>query len=328
MSTFYFFIILAFSLTAQAGLFELKHSSKKIQQELNIISSALRPDQVAKLPIQIPVAIGEGLRLPQRPICEKELYQRYVSKSLVINKHLINLMSTPEYKKQYKGCSHKTVFFLALEHQLSFHQLKTKRDITKRKLTLEQEKLVSSVVKQIIKRTHHQLQSDKIKIEFFSIDSDDYFMISNFKVSRVIGKHHYRVGVNPKIFALDIPSLALEAVLAHELEHTSDYVQKKFVTGIIPIGIRLLFKKHRYLYERRTDLKTLLKGYGPGMVRYKRWQYHLLGPDELKIKRENYLSPAEVDLITKHLGDKRELIERTLKAPMPRDLEQWKKYLN
>tara|TARA_R110000868_G_scaffold248282_22_gene504745 strand:+ start:15770 stop:16762 length:993 start_codon:yes stop_codon:yes gene_type:complete len=328
MTTFYCFLILAFSITAQAGLLELKHSPKVVQQELNIISSALRPAQVAKLPTQIPVSIVDSLELPDLPTCGKALYKHYVSKSLGINKRLISLMSTPEYKKQYGGCSHKIAFFLAMEQQLQFYHLKTERDIPKRVLTLEQEGIVSNIVKRIIKRTHHQLRADKINIEFFPISSDDYFMISNFKASRLIGKDHYRVGINPKIFALDIPMLALEAVLAHELEHTTDYVEKKFVTGIIPIGIRLLFKKHRYLYERRTDLKTLLKGYGLGMIRYKRWQYNLLSPNELRIKRENYLSPEEIDIITKHIGDKRELIELTLKAPMPKNLVEWQKYLN
>lgn len=322
------FLITCISLPASAQLLQFERDDKLIQKELNLLATALRSDQKSRLPEKLIVTKGVVKDLPKRPGCESVVDELYITKDLSINDQLLQIMGTSKYNEQYKGCSHKIAFFLALERALNNFELKDKRNIRKRTFTKSQLALLDSIIESIILSTHEKLQKDDIKLSIFAIDSDEYFMISNFKFSRVLGKHHYRIGVNPKIFALDIPSDALRAVLAHELQHTEDYISKSFITGIIPIGIKLLFKKYRYRYERQTDLKTVLKGYGTGLISYKRWQYHLLSDEDLKVKRENYLSPGEIDLILSRLKKQENRIRQALSGRMPKNLEEWFVYLN
>src|SRR5690606_3731781 len=129
-----------------------------------------------------------------------------------------------------------------------------------------------------------------------------YFFVSNFKWTRLFGSQHYRIGVNPIIFSYRIPYDAFKSILVHELHHTLDYRQK----GVLPIAIQLLMKKHRYRYERRTDLQTILRGYGAGLASYRRWQYPLLSDRDLRIKKKNYLTDLEINFIVSKLETKKE----------------------
>ena len=321
-----FFIFTSQSAFAEILKFEKSHPL--VQKELSKLEYALRSDDKARLPQQLIVKVGLKQSLPDRAGCEETVESRYINKNLEMNESLLLLMGTSEYSKQYKGCSHKIALFLALEKVLHQYKTSSKTDIEKRKLTQSQHRLVKNIIESIIQRTHNLLLREKVKIDIFDIDSDEFFMISNFKLERILGKDHYRIGINPKIFALDIPKEALVAVLAHELQHTMDYAKKSFIAGIIPIGIKVLIKKYRYRYERQTDLKTVLNGYGDGLISYKRWQYRLLSKEDLKVKRENYLTPGEIELIQRNLKNKKARIKRALSGRMPKNLEEWKKYLN
>lgn len=311
-----------------AGILKFENDNSIIQNELTKLEYALKSDDKARLPEKLVIKKGRKQSLPKRAGCEESVESRYINKNLEVNEQLLSIIGSDQYSKQFKGCSHKIAFFLALEKVLHHYKTSKKRDIEKRKLTNYQRRSIQEVVETIIQRTHHILLKEKIRIDIYDIDSDEFFMVSNFKLKRVLGKHHYRIGVNPKIFNLDIPHEALVAVLAHELQHTMDYAGKNFVTGIIPIGIKLLSKKHRYRYERQTDLKTVLNGYGNGLISYKRWQYRLLSSDDLKVKRENYLTPGEIELIHKNMNTKEARIRKTLSGRMPKNLEEWRKYLN
>lgn len=324
------FLISFFFISPQlfAGILKFENENMVIQKELAKLEYALRSDEKARLPQNLILKTGLKQPLPIRAGCEESVESRYINKNLEINEQLLNIMGTTEYSKQYLGCSHKIAFYLALEKVLHKYKTSNKRDIEKRKLTKSQRRNIKDIIETIIQRTHHPLLKEKITIDIYDIDSDEFFMVSNFKLKRVLAKDQYRIGVNPKIFALDIPKDGLIAVLAHELQHTMDYSDKSFVTGIIPIGIKLLIKKHRYRYERQTDLKTLLNGYGNGLISYKRWQYRLLSSDDLKVKRENYLTPGEIELIHKKMKTKEARIRKALSGRMPKNLEEWRKYLN
>src|SRR5690606_20046080 len=132
----------------------------------------------------------------------------------------------------------------------------------------------------------------------------------NFKVSRLWGKKHYRIGVNPIVFDYKIPASALKAIMVHELQHTYDYHRR----GIIPVAIQLLMREHRYRYryERRTDVQTLLRGHGLGLAQFRRWQYQFLNDRALEVKKKNYLTDQEIEFLVANLETKKERIKRSL----------------
>jgi len=201
----------------------------------------------------------------------------------------------------------------------------------KKELTKEQIEKIRQMTETIIKKTHHSLDNDrnnrrrKFKLKFHSIKNPQYFLESNFTIGRFLfGKPNYKIGVNPIVFDHHISDLALEGILAHELVHSEDYYNGSTIRTIIPIGYKVSRKKKRIQYERKTDLKTVLYGYSKGLIAYKNFQYPLLAPKELKKKKEEYLTPEEIELIDSIKEDHPELIQKWLKGKIPVDLKQFK----
>lgn len=130
-------------------------------------------------------------------------------------------------------------------------------------------------------------------------------MESNFTVKRfILGTPQYRIGVNPLIFDLGISREALKGVLAHELTHTEDYFNGTTLRTIIPIGIKVMIPKARAKYERKTDTKVVMKGFGENLRSYRIWQYKHLTPDQLKRKKTEYLSPEEIEDLMQDLSNR------------------------
>lgn len=168
-------------------------------------------------------------------------------------------------------------------------------------------------------------RSRKYKLKFYSIKKSKYFLESNFTLGRLFfGIPKYRIGVNPMIFDKGISDLALEAVLVHELVHSRDYYNGSTIRSIIPIGFKVSRKKSRAQYERKTDLQTLMLGYGEGLLAYKAFQYPLLNEEELKTKRREYLTPEEIKFILSIKDEHPKLIKKWLKSKIPVNLEKFK----
>lgn len=201
----------------------------------------------------------------------------------------------------------------------------------KKDLTQEQKDHLWSVTEKIIKSTHTSLDNDtngrkrKYKLKFKTIKNPQYFLNSNFTIGRFLfGVPNYRIGVNPLIFDHNIPEDALEAIMAHELVHSEDYYNGSTIRTIIPIGVKVSKKKSRAQYERKTDLKTIMYGYGKGLISYKKFQYPLLSPKQLERKKKEYLTIEEIELILSIKDLYPDLIQQWLKKKIPVDLEQFK----
>lgn len=320
-------VLLFFSVGAQALEFKIDYSVE-VQSELKKIASAITKTQKQRLPKKLKLSFSRLGNLPVQATCDQKLSERYVNRQLEMNDQILALIESKQFNTQNKGCSHNIALFLAFEHVLPNFYTKKKRKIEKRSFSVSDMARILGAIDTVIKNTHEQIAQKKVNVTTYPIDSDEYFMVSNFKISRVIGKHNYRVGVNPKIFDLDISQEALIAVMAHELEHTLDYIKGSFIGRIVPIGVSLLTKKYRYRYERQTDLKTVLKGYGEGLMTYRNWQYLFLDEKALKIKKENYLTPDEIALIMSHLPQQEEHIRKALHGRAPKNLDEWREYLN
>lgn len=191
----------------------------------------------------------------------------------------------------------------------------------KESLSLAQRDHISRILEDLIQTTHHLLSSysdqrnqEPVKINLLSMKNPSYFFKSNFGDNRFfLGRPSYKIHVNPIVFQHNIPDEALEAILAHELVHTEDYREKSSL-DIVGIGLKVLFKKSRSIYERQTDLKTILKGYARGLITYREWQYRLLSKTDLAKKKREYLTPNEIRCIEKIRDKKPELIEKWLKG--------------
>jgi len=188
---------------------------------------------------------------------------------------------------------------------------------------------VEAAIQDLLATTHKEIVDDaskNFKISLFEIKSDEYFFISNLSWKRaLLGTSHYRIGYNPLVFKKQITDLALKGVLAHELMHTNDYVHGSTLGTILPIGVKVSFSKSRVQYERKTDLRVVLKGLGPELIAYREWQYPLLSPQALKTKRREYLTPEEIVFIMEIQNEFPDLIKKWLKKKMPVNLNQMKK---
>lgn len=320
-------ILLFFSFGAQALEFKIE-APVELQSELKKISSAITKKQKQRLPKELKLSFSRLGSLPLQANCNQDSSHLYVSSQLEINDQILSLIENKQFKTQIKGCSHKIALFLAFEKVLPNFYTNKKIKIARRSFSPTDMDQILEASNTVVRSTHDQVAQEEVNVTTYPIDNDEFFMVSNFKISRVIGKHNYRVGVNPKIFDLDISKEALSAIVAHELEHTLDYIKGSFIGRIVPIGISLLIKKYRYRYERQTDLKTVLKGYGQGLIAYRNWQYLFLDKKALKVKKENYLTPAEIALIMSHLPQQEERIRKALRGRAPKNLGEWRDYFN
>jgi hypothetical protein len=157
---------------------------------------------------------------------------------------------------------------------------------------------------EIIKEGFPALDNDingrkrKFRLRFYTIKKAAYFMESNFSWKRVLfGTPDYRIGVNPIIFDKGIPADALKGVLAHELTHSEHYYRGTTLRTLLPIGVKVLGRNSRAKYERKTDKEVVLKGFGEQLKAYRLWQYSLLSPEDLAVKKREYLTPEEIDEI-------------------------------
>ncbi|HHO52462.1 MAG TPA: hypothetical protein ENK18_16730, partial [Deltaproteobacteria bacterium] len=104
----------------------------------------------------------------------------------------------------------------------------------------------------------------------------------------------YLIRINPRVYASDpsappLPLDAAEAILAHELAHTLDYVQGGS-PAILRAALAQLGPGALARSERRTDLVAISRGYAAGLARYRTWIYPTLSARAEARKRKIYLS--------------------------------------
>ncbi len=150
-------------------------------------------------------------------------------------------------------------------------------------------------VQEIHKADYPELTRATVRVAEF--ESDDSFLQAQPARSSLFSEpleRTYEIQVNPRLFECPPTSEALSAILHHEFEHLVDYTEWSGL-GIIGHGTRyVLSKRFRIEYERKTDLKTLKKGFASGLIAYREWLYPRLTPRQLEEKRETYYTPEEI----------------------------------
>lgn len=150
-------------------------------------------------------------------------------------------------------------------------------------------------LRKIQQRSFPELEHSRISVGYFQ-EADSFFQSNLEPCGELTGKRVYHIEVNPDWFEQPGSDQALEAVLAHELSHSLDFDRE----GPASVIWRLITDLPSY--ERRTDLQAIFRGYGPGLIAYRRWLYARLDAEQLARKRLNYYQPEEISLIMSRLS--------------------------
>ncbi len=87
---------------------------------------------------------------------------------------------------------------------------------------------------------------------------------------------------------------AIIGALAHELCHLEDLKKKNFLQLITDSIRYILSKKHKQKIERKTDIRTVQKGYGKELLLQRKLREKMLGKKLFKKRSECYLSNEEI----------------------------------
>ena len=152
-------------------------------------------------------------------------------------------------------------------------------------------------VKDIIYKDFNDLipafEENRIQIREF--ESSDYFLKTMFKLGHIFkNKRVYYLDINKNLYHCSPSKIALTAILAHEIQHISDY---KHATSpeLIKLGIKMIGKKSRSAYERSTDFSVMKLGYSRGLIEYREWIYSRLNDKGLRTKKCFYFTPEEIN---------------------------------
>ncbi len=104
----------------------------------------------------------------------------------------------------------------------------------------------------------------------------------------------YLLYLSSRFDASTLSAQALEAILAHELQHVLDYERWSLVRLAFFYARYSWNADYRHNYERETDRRVLARGYADGLIEYREWLYAGLSPEQVVRKRRDYLSPEEI----------------------------------
>ena len=165
------------------------------------------------------------------------------------------------------------------------------------RLTGDVERLVKVRVNHLIAKDFPDLS--RLNIEYLPVTEDDdtVFFETYVKVStafRLPEDRTYQILANERLSKNRPDDGAIIAILAHELFHIRDYM-KKNVWQLYRLKGRYKDNRFRRQYERYTDQRTLYLGYGPGLLRYRKWLYGAIkDPHKVKEKQDTYMTPEEI----------------------------------
>ncbi|MGV3525022.1 MAG: hypothetical protein ACO1RX_12400 [Candidatus Sericytochromatia bacterium] len=181
---------------------------------------------------------------------------------------------------------------------------------------------IQELLTELINVSFPELRQTSIKLA--PLHDEAVFFQSNFEpLSLFTPSPQYIIQVNPALFQRRLPRKAAQAILAHELSHTLDF-QAGGTPGVIGIGWQLLTQPA--VYEHRTDVQAILRGYGSGLMAYRKWVYAQIPAQHLPAKHATYYQPHEIHCLMQQLeqaqsqGLAAELAQSWLSQP-PRQVE-------
>jgi len=164
----------------------------------------------------------------------------------------------------------------------------------------------------------------KYRLTINSFNGDTTYFKTRFSISDYLTFRGLKIvmSVNPCVYALGAPPDGLRAIIAHELAH-ADYYRRKNVFGLIGL-IRLADGGSVAKFERKTDLVAIERGYGEGLIKYRRWLYENVPEGNLASKKRDYFTPEEIALLIPMVENKPAVVQRLSKR-VPRNIHEVEK---
>ncbi len=164
------------------------------------------------------------------------------------------------------------------------------------------------IITEVIEKSYPELKTQKIEVKTFKSDSDYFRSRFSFAKYLTFQKMRYIIFVNPKVFAGQAPQNGIRSIIAHELAHVLSYVERnRFeLLGLASLSAKSLTQK----FERKADLEAIARGYGKGLIEYRKWLYQNIPAKSLAEKERNYFTPQEIDLMLEILQQNPQTIEK------------------
>lgn len=180
-------------------------------------------------------------------------------------------------------------------------------------------KVISELVSEIAQKSFPEIKIQKLRFKTF--ESDSNFFKARFSYGRFLTFQRMRhlIYVNPGVFEKGASAEGIRSILAHELAHVLYYTEKnRFqLLGLASLASKGFTQK----FERKADLEAISRGYGDGLIAYRKWLYKNIPASKLTAKKRNYFSPEEIELLLEVLRSQPKKIE-DWKKKVPRNIEE------
>ncbi len=196
---------------------------------------------------------------------------------------------------------------------------------TKAQINDENQKAIDrtqQIINEIAQKSYPEIKLKKIKIKTFSSNSNFFKARVSYTRFLTFQKMRHIVYVNPKVFQLNAPLEGIRAILAHELAHVLYYTEKNRLEllGLVRLTSESFITK----FERKADLEAIQRGYGEGLIEYRKWLYQNIPQNNVESKKRDYFSPEEIELILEITKEKPKMFDSWQKK-VPKNLYEIKK---
>lgn len=183
-------------------------------------------------------------------------------------------------------------------------------------------KKAQQYINEIAQESFPEINLKRVKLKTFQ--SNKVFFKARFSFTKYLTfqKMQHLVYVNPKVFTANAPETGVRSILAHELSHVLYYLERN---RFELLGLtRLASSGFSRSFERRADLEAIKRGYGKGLIEYRKWLYRIVPAKQLKSKKRNYFSPDEIALILEISKNKPEMF-KVWRKKVPKNIDEIKK---
>ncbi len=157
---------------------------------------------------------------------------------------------------------------------------------------LQQQAMV--IVERLIETSFPELKG--LKITPKGIKNPQVFLATDIEIGSLFGgEREYVLYLNNQLIEENIPALALQGILAHELTHFSDYEKMNTLELAVFYAQILMGGEYEANYERTTDLQAFERGFAIGIKVFRHWLYEQITPEARALKETNYYTPAQID---------------------------------
>lgn len=180
------------------------------------------------------------------------------------------------------------------------------------------------IVNEAVNTSFPELKKYPIRIK--TMRKEATYFETRFSISRYLAFRGIRIimSVNPCVFELGAPLDGIRAIIAHELGH-ADYYRRKNFFQLVSL-VRLVNGDSSVNFERKTDLVAIERGYGDGLIKYRKWLYQNIPQEKVAPKKRSYFTPEEIALLIPAMAGRPDLRGK-LSRKVPRNIAELRRAL-